>query len=194
MRKPITTTVLCAAVAAISTTAVYAMSVPAPATTAGTVIKIAEGCGPGFWRGPGGHCPPFAVGRACPVGYHLGPEGHKCWPNDRARIQGTQIRCNCSSPSAPRWRAFRLPARSWRTDCGLQDARRCPDELNSSELHTPTTIDAHGLWAKRTQSCPGTPISGRTPGGRAAPDCAPGSVRATQGMAWLYGNGRIGAI
>jgi hypothetical protein len=81
MRKPITTTVLCAAVAAISTTAVYAMSVPAPATTAGTVIKIAEGCGPGFWRGPGGHCHPFAVGRACPVGYHLGPEGHKCWPN-----------------------------------------------------------------------------------------------------------------
>ena len=43
--------------------------------------NAAEGCGPGFWRGPGGHCHPFAVNRACPVGYHLGPEGKRCWPN-----------------------------------------------------------------------------------------------------------------
>ena len=28
-----------------------------------------EGRGPGSWRGPGGHCHPFAVGRAGPVGY-----------------------------------------------------------------------------------------------------------------------------
>ena len=45
------------------------------------IVKVAEGCGPGFWRGPGGACHPFAVGRACPVGYHLGPEGKRCWPN-----------------------------------------------------------------------------------------------------------------
>jgi hypothetical protein len=45
------------------------------------VVKVAEGCGPGFWRGPMGHCHPMAVDRACPVGYHLGPEGKKCWPN-----------------------------------------------------------------------------------------------------------------
>jgi hypothetical protein len=41
----------------------------------------AEGCGPGWWRGPGGHCHPMANGRACPRGYHLGPEGGRCWPN-----------------------------------------------------------------------------------------------------------------
>jgi Spy/CpxP family protein refolding chaperone len=46
-----------------------------------TAASAAEGCGPGFWRGPGGHCHPFAVNRACPVGYHLGPEGKRCWPN-----------------------------------------------------------------------------------------------------------------
>jgi hypothetical protein len=47
----------------------------------GLIVKVAEGCGPGFWRGPGGRCHPFAVGRACPAGYHLGPEGKRCWPN-----------------------------------------------------------------------------------------------------------------
>ncbi len=45
------------------------------------IIKVAEGCGPGYWRGPAGHCHPMAVNRACPPGYHLGPEGKKCWPN-----------------------------------------------------------------------------------------------------------------
>ena len=50
------------------------------------VVKVAEGCGPGFWRGPGGRCHPFAARRACPRGYHLGPygkgpHGMRCWPN-----------------------------------------------------------------------------------------------------------------
>lgn len=45
------------------------------------VVKVAEGCGPGFWRGPGGRCHPMAMGRACPRGYHLGPERRRCWPN-----------------------------------------------------------------------------------------------------------------
>jgi hypothetical protein len=45
------------------------------------IKRIAEGCGPGFWRGPGGHCHPMFNGRACPPGYHLGPERHRCWPN-----------------------------------------------------------------------------------------------------------------
>jgi hypothetical protein len=47
----------------------------------GLVVKVAEGCGPGFWRGPGGRCHPMAMNRACPPGYHLGPEGKRCWPN-----------------------------------------------------------------------------------------------------------------
>ena len=45
------------------------------------VTRVAEGCGPGFWRGPGGVCHPFAVRRACPRGYHIGPAGKRCWPN-----------------------------------------------------------------------------------------------------------------
>jgi hypothetical protein len=59
----------------------------------------AGGCGIGFHRGPYGGCRanggPVVVapvgpvgrvifaplGRACPVGYHLGPQGRRCWPN-----------------------------------------------------------------------------------------------------------------
>ena len=58
-----------------------AAMMPAPLSAGSVVAKAAEGCGPGFWRGPQGHCHPFATGRACPRGYHLGPEGQKCWPN-----------------------------------------------------------------------------------------------------------------
>jgi hypothetical protein len=47
----------------------------------GLVITVAEGCGPGWWRGPGGRCHPMFNGRACPPGYHLGPERRRCWPN-----------------------------------------------------------------------------------------------------------------
>ncbi len=46
------------------------------------IINVAEHCGPGWWRGPGGKCHPFPHGRACPRGYHLGPEGKRCWPNN----------------------------------------------------------------------------------------------------------------
>jgi hypothetical protein len=45
------------------------------------IVRVAEGCGPGWWRGPGGRCHPMAKDRACPRGYHLGPEGERCWPN-----------------------------------------------------------------------------------------------------------------
>jgi hypothetical protein len=47
----------------------------------GAVVKVAEGCGPGFWRGPGGRCHPFAENRLCPRGYHIGPHGRRCWPD-----------------------------------------------------------------------------------------------------------------
>jgi len=47
-----------------------------------TASNAAEGCGRGWWRGPGGVCHPM-VGphRFCPPGYHIGREGHRCWPN-----------------------------------------------------------------------------------------------------------------
>lgn len=55
---------------------------PAPlGVSNSSVIKVAEGCGPGWWRGPGGRCHPMYDGRACPPGYHLGPERRRCWPN-----------------------------------------------------------------------------------------------------------------
>lgn len=56
--------------------------VPVPvAPGSDLTIKVAEGCGPGFWRGPGGRCHPMARGRFCPPGYHIGPHGRRCWPN-----------------------------------------------------------------------------------------------------------------
>jgi len=45
------------------------------------IVTVAEGCGPGWWRGPGGRCHPMFNGRACPPGYHLGPERRRCHPN-----------------------------------------------------------------------------------------------------------------
>jgi hypothetical protein len=58
-----------------------AAMVAPPVEKAPAVTLVAEGCGPGWWRGPGGHCHPMAMGRVCPPHYHLGPEGRRCWPN-----------------------------------------------------------------------------------------------------------------
>jgi hypothetical protein len=71
-----------AAVAIGLATGGYAAMAPAPIGRVGSaIVGIAEGCGPGFWRGPGGRCHPMAMGRACPRGYHLGPERRRCWPD-----------------------------------------------------------------------------------------------------------------
>ena len=49
----------------------------------------AMGCGPGWVRGPYGHCHPMGMGgpvfRGCPPGMHLGPYGHRCFANRRFR-------------------------------------------------------------------------------------------------------------
>jgi hypothetical protein len=65
----------------LATTSYAAMGPVPVGPTSDLTIKVAEGCGPGFWRGPGGRCHPFAQGRLCPPGYHIGPEGRRCWPN-----------------------------------------------------------------------------------------------------------------
>jgi hypothetical protein len=57
-----------------------AMIAPPVANTP-AITRVAEGCGPGWWRGPGGKCHPMAMNRVCPPGYHLGPEARRCWPN-----------------------------------------------------------------------------------------------------------------
>jgi hypothetical protein len=61
--------------------AAQAAMIAPPAATTPAITRVAEGCGPGFWRGPAGHCHPMAVNRVCPPGYHLGVEGKQCWPN-----------------------------------------------------------------------------------------------------------------
>ena len=64
------------------TAAASAAVTPAPVGVSNnSVIRVAEGCGRGFWRGPAGACHPMYNGRACPPGYHLGPERRRCWPN-----------------------------------------------------------------------------------------------------------------
>ena len=44
------------------------------------VIQVAQGCGPGFHRGPYGACRPLY---SCPPGWHPGPFGKRCFPNRR---------------------------------------------------------------------------------------------------------------
>jgi hypothetical protein len=76
------TKILFAALLAVSvaTSANAGISV-APLKSDYGVSRVAEGCGPGMWRGPGGRCHPMFNGRACPPGYHLGAEHRRCWPN-----------------------------------------------------------------------------------------------------------------
>jgi len=62
-------------------TAANAGITPAPLSSDAVVIKVAEGCWLGWWRAPDGRCHPMARNRWCPIGYHLGPEGRRCWPN-----------------------------------------------------------------------------------------------------------------
>jgi hypothetical protein len=73
--------VLSAALAFGLATAANAGVAPAPVNGQSLIVKVAEGCGAGWWRGPNGRCHPMAVNRACPPGFHLGPEGQRCWPN-----------------------------------------------------------------------------------------------------------------
>jgi hypothetical protein len=56
------------------------------ASSAGSIILVADGCGRDFHRGEYGRCVPnwreWQPGwRACPPGWHLGPQGRRCWPN-----------------------------------------------------------------------------------------------------------------
>jgi hypothetical protein len=42
------------------------------------IIPVAQGCGPGFHRGPYGGCRPLFT---CPPGWHTGPYGKRCFRN-----------------------------------------------------------------------------------------------------------------
>jgi len=54
------------------------------------VIRVREGCGPGFHRNYEGRCRPNGWERErerrferleCPRGYHLSRDGRRCWPS-----------------------------------------------------------------------------------------------------------------
>ena len=59
----------------VSAQALPIAPVDKPATSE---IRVAQGCGPGFHRGPGGACRPLYN---CPPGWHSGPYGQRCFRN-----------------------------------------------------------------------------------------------------------------
>jgi hypothetical protein len=63
-----------------------APTVAPPASSASSIIMVEGGCGRDYHRDERGSCRPnwreWEPGsRACPPGWHLGPEGRRCWPN-----------------------------------------------------------------------------------------------------------------
>ena len=46
--------------------------------SSGEIILVAQGCGPGWHRGPYGACRPLY---SCPPGWHTGPYGKRCFRN-----------------------------------------------------------------------------------------------------------------
>ena len=79
-------------VLSVSSANAFGVSAPLSASTE-QVVPVAQGCGPGWWRGPWGHCrdtpyygplpgggvtppPPGPTWNGCPPGYWRGPWGH----------------------------------------------------------------------------------------------------------------------
>ena len=57
----------------------HAMPVtPLGQPAASDTIQVAQGCGPGWHRGPYGGCRPMFN---CPPGWHSGPYGRQCFRN-----------------------------------------------------------------------------------------------------------------
>ena len=63
--------------AAISTSHAMPLS-PVGKSASDDIIRVADGCGPGFHRGPYGACRPLY---SCPFGWHPGPFGRRCFRN-----------------------------------------------------------------------------------------------------------------
>lgn len=51
---------------------------PLDRSVSADTIQIAQGCGPGWHRGPRGACRPLYN---CPPGWHSGPFGRRCFRN-----------------------------------------------------------------------------------------------------------------
>ena len=79
---------LAAVIALMMTPLAHATTpLPMPGGAGSAVVRVAEGCGNGFWRDPAGYCHPFqtpygtnrgtTVG--CPPGFYIGPY-NRCYP------------------------------------------------------------------------------------------------------------------
>ena len=63
----------------VAATPMQAMpTAPAQQAVSGAVTLVAQGCGPGYHRGPYGACRPLF---SCPPGWHSGPFGRRCFRN-----------------------------------------------------------------------------------------------------------------
>jgi len=62
----------------LATLSANALPIAPIATDNAAIAKVAYGCGPGWTRGPYGHCRPRFT---CPPGWHSGPEGFHCFRN-----------------------------------------------------------------------------------------------------------------
>ena len=74
-------TLIAATFAAVLGFAASAEAMPlAPMPADGLTTQVAQGCGPGFARGPAGRCRPKYMLRHCPPGMHRNVIG-RCRPN-----------------------------------------------------------------------------------------------------------------
>jgi hypothetical protein len=77
-----TRTLLLATTLALGFAGAACAGIPVQQSKPGSLItQVAERCGAGWWRDEFGRCHPMFNGRACPPGYHLGPERRRCHPN-----------------------------------------------------------------------------------------------------------------
>lgn len=62
----------------IASASANAMPISPPSELSSLTTLVADGCGPGGWRGPWGAChhPHFHGWNGCPPGYWHGPWGH----------------------------------------------------------------------------------------------------------------------
>jgi hypothetical protein len=68
---------VCLSLAAVSASKAMPLA-PLDQAAAGDTIRVADGCGPQWHRGPYGACRPRY---SCPYGWHPGPYGWRCFRN-----------------------------------------------------------------------------------------------------------------
>ncbi len=68
---------ICLGMAAVSASKAMPLA-PLDQSASSDTIRVAQGCGPGWHRGPYGACRPLY---SCPPGWHSGPYGKRCFRN-----------------------------------------------------------------------------------------------------------------